>query len=383
MRSTVLIKILFRSLLPLVIFISHSTKVFSQSACVEMRLALAPETILVDGNPTAYLEYFITNISNDTLRLKMLALTEGGTSKIITSLDSNDFNARLRRLKPSAKGHETVMPPGTASILYLELAVGTGKSKERFISALAYEVLNGKQREAYTLRDSFYVKTKSALVLGPPLREGTWAAVYDPSWERGHRRVLYAGDSALHLPGRFAIDFIKVDGEGRYAEGNEDEIKNWYGYGADVLAVNDGTVASVRNDFPESATLSAHRQPGQDDATGNYVSITIGKGQVAFYEHLKPGSIRVQAGQHVKKGDVIASLGFTGQSTGPHLHFHVADRNAPLRAEGIPFVFERFKVLGAYTDMGKFGKEIWSPVTNANQFRKRERPVPNAVIVFQ
>jgi Peptidase family M23 len=53
--------------------------------------------------------------------------------------------------------------------------------------------------------------------------------------------------------------------------------------------------------------------------------LDLGQGKFAFYEHLKSGSVVVRKGQHVKKGQTIAALGYTGQSTGPHLHFHVAD----------------------------------------------------------
>jgi murein DD-endopeptidase MepM/ murein hydrolase activator NlpD len=189
-------------------------------------------------------------------------------------------------------------------------------------------------------------------------------------------------DEKRRIPGRFAIDFIKLNDQGLYANGSDNEIKNWYGYGADVLAVSDGVVASVRDDFSESATLSEHPRYPADKATGNYISIDIGKERVVFYEHLKPGSTKVKPGQKIKKGDVIAALGFTGQTTGPHLHFHVADKNSPLGAEGIPFVFERFTVLGSYADMEKFGKELWTPVKNSNQMIREERPGPNAVIEF-
>src|SRR3546814_3208759 len=91
----------------------------------------------------------------------------------------------------------------------------------------------------------------------------------------------------------------------------------------------------------ESATISAHPENALGDATGNYVALDLGDGRHAFYEHLKPGSIRVVPGQRVRRGEVIAELGFTGDSTGPHLHFHVADAPSPLGAEGLPFEIDR------------------------------------------
>ncbi|HMI64317.1 MAG TPA: M23 family metallopeptidase [Puia sp.] len=228
------------------------------------------------------------------------------------------------------------------------------------------------------------MKEKDQLrVIGPPLGSGAWAAVYDPSWRTGHRRVIYTVDGHAGIPGRFAIDFIKLDKEGRLAKGNDDIVKDWYGYAAEVLAVADGIVASVRNDFSETVTVSGRDRVGPERATGNYISIRVGKNKYAFYEHLKPGSIKVKPGQNVKKGQVLASLGFTGQSDGPHLHFHMASKNSPLGAEGIPFVFERFTYLGKYK-IDSLGKSPWLPFKqNGNNVRLKERPLPNSVISFK
>lgn len=132
-----------------------------------------------------------------------------------------------------------------------------------------------------------------------------------------------------------------------------------------------------------SATLSGQSSCPPAKAAGNYIGIDIGNNQIAFYEHLQPGSIRVKTGQIVKKGAVIAAVGFTGQTIGPHLHFHVADRNSTLGAEGIPFVFDRFTVLGAYIDFEKFGKEPWTQIPEMESSSvTAERPAPKSVIRF-
>jgi hypothetical protein len=145
-----------------------------------------------------------------------------------------------------------------------------------------------------------------------------------------------------------------------------------------VLAVADAVVAAVRDTLPEVPRVSARVKHPQDEAAGNYVSLDLSEGRFAVYEHLKPGSVRVAPGQRVRRGDVLAQLGFTGDSTGPHLH--VGDAASPLAAEGLPFVFGHFEVLGRYPDLGAMGTTKWS--LDGAGTRQHERPAPNVVVDF-
>src|SRR3546814_15182295 len=69
--------------------------------------------------------------------------------------------------------------------------------------------------------------------LSPPLRGGPWVAVYDPGMERGHRRVFYATEGSATLPGRFAIDFMKLDERGKLSSGDAAIPAIHHGFGAD------------------------------------------------------------------------------------------------------------------------------------------------------
>lgn len=60
---------------------------------------------------------------------------------------------------------------------------------------------------------------------------------------------------------------------------------------------------------------------GFNSSMGNYVKIDHGNGLGTVYMHTS--ALYVAAGQTVEPGDVIAAVGSTGDSTGPHLHFSV------------------------------------------------------------
>lgn len=79
---------------------------------------------------------------------------------------------------------------------------------------------------------------------------------------------------------------------------------------------------------------------------GNWISIDLGRNRYAFYAHLQPGSIRVRVGDRVRRGQVIGLVGNSGNSVGPHLHFHIGDANSLNGGEGIPFVFSSFDMVG-------------------------------------
>lgn len=61
---------------------------------------------------------------------------------------------------------------------------------------------------------------------------------------------------------------------------------------------------------------------------GNVIYIAHGYGYSTRYGHLS--AYAVKPGQHVKRGDVIAYVGSTGRSTGPHLHYEVRLNNNPV-----------------------------------------------------
>jgi murein DD-endopeptidase len=316
--------------------------------------------VAIDGRQWLIYELHLTNFSREPLRLQSVDVLAG--ESVLQSFAGEKL-AQRSLILAAARADVQPVQPGERAIIYLEVPSNTDspprvlRHRVRYVSGrAAADVEGGEVR----------VGTGERAALGPPLRGGPWAAVYAWEWPRGHRRVFYTLDGRARLPGRFAIDWVRQDERGRTERGDADIVRNSLGYGADVLAVADARVAAVRDGIAESERVSANPDHPLDEAAGNHVALDLGDGRFAIYEHLQPGSIRVSAGDRVRRGQVLASLGFTGDSTGPHLHFHVADDPSPLTGEGLPYEFAAFRV----SENGQFRTRI------------HERPAPNAVVIF-
>jgi hypothetical protein len=189
------------------------------------------------------------------------------------------------------------------------------------------------------------VGRSSVPVLALPFHGGTWLAGDGPANDSNHRRSIFAIDGTIHSPERFAIDWVKVGANGdsrRHATKGPDDYWSW---GEPVLAVADGEITQVVDGFADNA-LGNSPPVTLDNIAGNHVVLRIAADRYVTYAHLQNGSIKVRPHQQVHTGDVLALLGNSGNTTGPHLHLQVTDRDSVLESEGVPFVFPSFTYLG-------------------------------------
>lgn len=230
------------------------------------------------------------------------------------------------------------------------------------------------------------VDRRPPIVLGPPLRGPNWIAV-GSCCDGPHRRSIQPVNGRLALGQRFAIDWNGMNAQRHPFVGDPNLNESWVFYDKPVIAVRDARVVAVVNDVPNQIP-NAPKPVGLRTADGNHVILDLGHGRYAFYAHLIPGSVRVKPGQRVRRGQVIARLGNSGSSSGPHLHFQVMNRPSAIDSDGMPYVFDSFRLTGrtpplddAFVELLNSGAAV--PVSPAGRgTRHDELPLGRDVVDF-
>jgi murein DD-endopeptidase MepM/ murein hydrolase activator NlpD len=115
-------------------------------------------------------------------------------------------------------------------------------------------------------------------------------------------------EGAVRITSPFGMRRDPFDGSRQFHEGVDIATP----YGARVFASDDGIV------------VKALRHGGY----GNMVLVDHGQGRQTLYGHLR--KFVVKEGDSVRRGETIGTVGSTGRSTGPHLHFEVVENGRPV-----------------------------------------------------
>jgi murein DD-endopeptidase MepM/ murein hydrolase activator NlpD len=230
------------------------------------------------------------------------------------------------------------------------------------------------------------VDQRAPIVIHPPLRGSGWLAANGPQPDvvPVHNRLLAPLFGTVRTPQRYATDWVKFGPDGRWFRENVSRNEDWYTYGEPVLAVADGIVTETVDGVPDNIPPEVTTPMTPRTVAGNYILLNIGNSRYAVYGHLKPGSIRFRKGQRVKRGEVLALVGNSGNSTGAHLHFQIA--NAPYTiAEGMPFTFNAYRQLGTIDmQLDKYESgAVWQRGNGGKgDLKWRDLPLNGAVINF-
>jgi hypothetical protein len=207
--------------------------------------------------------------------------------------------------------------------------------------------------------------------LGPPVEGAPWVAGSGPSNDSHHRRGILVLEGRARISRRYAIDWTQTKNGATFA-GDARDSRAYYAYGKAVLAVADATAITVRDGLPEN--VPGHNEAfhpavplSLDTLPGNTVTLDLGGGLFAYYMHLQPGSVHVKTGDRVRRGQVLARIGNSGDSREPHLHFEVTTAPTLLAGEGVPYLIDQYSI--------KSAGDVW-------ERRTRELPMKDMLIDF-
>ena len=370
---------------------------------LKIETAIEPQPVKGDdGKFYVVYNLFLTNWAFDDLVLKSVEAFDESSKKVLMRYDENDLQNlyRFRSIMPTPSplkisGYTDLrrIGSGRTAVLFFWIPIEkkesiSAKIKHRFVFEpnplvkLLSQPAHHPADEISFEATQVLVRGATPIVIGAPLRGGNWRCL-GVGYDTVHQ-YLETLDGKTTIAQRFAIDFSKVDDKGDVLPSPfPDDINNemFYGYGAEVLAVADGIVSYVKDGVPENKPLiSGQTNPPipltRETFPGNQIGINLGNNRYAWYAHLQPNKILVKVGDKVRKGQVIARLGDSGNAAGPHLHFHISDASDLNGSEAMPFVFDSFDLLS------RTGESKNKPVSAAAQKHKLEIPLDGSIVKF-
>lgn len=224
------------------------------------------------------------------------------------------------------------LEPGRTYVVYMQLNFDD-KVPKKIQHTLVTENLEIKT-------DPVYIDRNTGPIIRPPLRGSGWLAVNAPSNDSIHRRSHIIGDGNIYYPEVYAVDWIKIQ-SGANFKGDGTKNSDYYAYDQNIYSVADGIVVESIDDIPDNTPNGRNISINGLSIGGNSLMIKS-DGFYHYYAHLIPGSQTVKIGDYVKAGQIIASLGNSGNSTEAHLHFHIAPIPYAITSNGIPYRFDKF-----------------------------------------
>lgn len=366
---------------------------------VEVICPKPPMPVEIEGKNVLVYELHLTNFGPSSLKLAEIqvfdasdssATTEGAGSgkladysgpSLVQLLHSVAEPMRMKASSQMASALDsTQLEIGHRVIAFMYISVPSGQRVSALRHRFLFDVADssrakGTPNDESALDDIMVpVLNESPPVLRQPMGEGIWYAGNGPSNTSDHRRSVVALNGRAYIAQRFATDWMMIGPNGNTFHDNRSKNENFWGFGQPLRAVADGEVTAMVDDLPDHLPDHPPAITLQNIA-GNYVILRLAPGIYAMFAHLKQGSIRVRLHQQVNAGEVIGELGDSGQTTGPHFHFQLMDANSPLAAEGLPYVFDKFRFLG-------FGKEFEMD-KHPDQTRSLSLPMDDTVLSFQ
>ena len=147
---------------------------------------------------------------------------------------------------------------------------------------------------------------------------------------------------------RFAYDFTVVHG-GRFHDGDGTHNEDYHAWGRPIHAPAVGRVVKVVNSVDDN--VPGRMNPASPP--GNYVVIDHGSGEYSLLAHFRKGTVAVREGETVDPGTFLGECGNSGNSSMPHLHYHLQTGVRFGAGRGLPAAFRDYFVGGKYVEIGE------------------------------
>lgn len=278
------------------------------------------------------------------------SITVEGDGAQLLSLSGDDLSPWMKPLGAAANG--TKLVPGQQATVILDVAIPSADEVPQTLSHVI-EVSPDEaappniQTSMTSTIAEVSVSDAEPVTIQSPLSGDRWLDGNSCCEVTPHRSAINPLNGELHVPERFAIDFVQLDEQERIFGGPKEDLASYAYYGSEILAVADGPIVSIVDDLPEQPPGTNPTGLMLEEYGGNHIVQDIGGGRYAFYAHLQGDNpVGVSVGQKLSQGDTIGLLGNSGNTDMPHLHFHIMDSPLPLASNGLPFVIESFTLRG-------------------------------------
>ena len=302
-----------------------------------------PDFLMFRGDDQWHAEYTLILTNYTKTELKISSVSVHGFANQGEIYTKTYTAADLPAMFSSVKGNyelpqQPLLGPGESGVLYFLLDFALLSNIPQTIENNFLVSAGGGETTEISIAP-LQRRNVDPEVVRAPLQGSQWWTPNGPSNDAVHRRTLVVVGGKLSLTEEFAVDWVRLGDNGATFSGDSLKNQSYLAYNQDVLAAASGRIIKVRDGIAENKPTQNPPAEHLDLETlaGNHIVQDFGDGRYALYAHLIPGSLRVHVGDVVVQGEVLGRLGNSGNSTQPHLHFHVMDGPEPLGPRGVPF----------------------------------------------
>jgi hypothetical protein len=224
------------------------------------------------------------------------------------------------------------------------------KEQNKFLYRTTFE--NGEFVIDLSVNDSLKInglRIKEYMENAFPIIEQNLTALILPF--TGEWYVVWGGDTielnyhVENMAQKNAFDFVIMDEGGKTYKTNGLTDDDYYAFEKEIIAPCDGEIVLAVDGIKDN-------EPGKLNpyfVFGNTVIIKTDKEEYIVLGHFKQNSIIVKEKEYIKKGDIIGYCGNSGNSSEPHLHFHIQNTENIIDATGVKCYFDKIIVNGNET----------------------------------